>query len=168
MSQVFPHDKFILVGVVPLFAVTSMTLKESFKLPELGKADKKSQWLGKVEDDVTIDGALIGPDRFFYKAALEVMADLSILLNAFVPVPGLGGIVLVSGLTVLTEMQISDLKFTQTSQDFGSIGVSISLKHCPRGLIGQVIGQGLNMASSLAGSAANVATGKRSVAGPLG
>src|SRR5947208_11949137 len=103
MSDIIVHEKFILVGPVPLFAVNSMTLSESYKLPEIGKGDK-SQWLGKVDDTVAIEGVLIGPDRFFYKAALEVLADLSMILSAFVPIPGLGGIPLVSGLTVLPDM----------------------------------------------------------------
>ncbi len=167
MSQVDPHDKFILVGAVPLFAVNSMTLSETYKLPEIGKGDK-SQWLGKVEDTVAIEGALIGPDRFFYKAALEALADLSMILSAFVPIPGLGGIPLVSGLTVLPDMQITSLRFTQTNQEFGSISVSISMKHCPKGFVAELLSQGLNLASSLAGSTANLASGVRSVAGSLG
>jgi phage protein U len=168
ISDVIIHDKFVLIGAVPLFVVTNMSLTENFKLPEIGKGDKRSQWLGKVEDSVSIDGALIGPDRFFYKAALEAMADLSIILNALVSIPGLGGIPLVSGLTVLSDMQITSLVFTQTNQDFGAITVKITMKHCPKGFVAEVIGQGLNMASSLVGSAANIATGKRSIGGPLG
>lgn len=167
MSKVFEHDKFVLVGAVPLFAVTNLTLTENFKIPDIGKGGK-SQWLGKVGYIVSIQGMLVGPERFFYKAALEAMADLSMILNAAVPVPGLGGIPLVSGLTVLSDMQITSLRFTQTSQEFGAISVNISMKHCPRGFVAELIGRGLNLASSLAGSAANVAAGVRSVPGPLG
>jgi hypothetical protein len=167
MSQVYPHDKFILVGAVPLFAVNTMTLNEEFKIPEIGKGDK-SQWLGKVGYNVSIDGVLVGPERFFYKAVLELLADLSMFLVSAVSIPGLGGIPLVSGLTVLPDMQITSLKFTQTSQEFGAVGVSISLKHCPKGFVAELIGQGLNVASSLAGSTANVAAGVRSIPGPLG
>jgi phage protein U len=167
MSKVFAHDKFVLVGAVPLFAVTNMTLDESFKIPEIGKGDK-SQWLGKVDYSVTIQGVLVGPERFFYKAALEVMADLSMVLTSLVPIPGLGGIPLVSGLTVLPDMQITKLTFTQTSQEFGAVGVNISLKHCPKGFVAELIGRGLNVASSLAGSTANVAAGVRSIPGPFG
>jgi phage protein U len=167
MSKVYAHDKFILVGAVPLFAVNSMTLDESFKLPTIGKGDK-SQWLGKVGYTVSIQGVLVGPERFFYKAALEAMADLSMILPSLVSIPGLGGIPLVSGLTVLPDMQITSLRFTQTSQEFGAIGVTISMKHCPKGFVAEMIGRGLNLASSLAGSIANVSAGVRSVPGPLG
>lgn len=155
MSQVFPHDRFILVGPVPLFAVTSMTLDESFKLPDVGRGDK-SQWLGKVGYSVSIEGLLVGPERFFYKAALEALADLSVLLTSLVPIPGLGGIPLVSGLTVLADMQVASLKFTQTSQEQQTIGVSVALKHCPKGFVGEVLSQGLNMAGSLLGSSLNL------------
>jgi hypothetical protein len=167
MSKVYAHDKFILVGAVPLFAVTNMTLDESFKIPEIGKGDK-SQWLGKVGYAVSIQGMLVGPERFLYKAALEVMADLAMVLTSLVSIPGLGGIPLVSGLTVLPDMHITSLRFTQTTEAFGAIGVTISLKHCPKGFVAELIGRGLNIASSLAGSIANVATGVRSVPGPLG
>ncbi len=167
MSKVFEHDKFVLVGAIPLFAVTSMTLDETFKIPEIGKGDK-SQWLGKVGYTVSIQGVLVGPERFFYKAGLEAMADLGMVLASLVSIPGLGGIPLVSGLTVLPDMQITSLKFSQTSQEFGAIGVTISLKHCPKGFVAELIGRGLNMAASLAGSTANVAAGVRSIPGPLG
>jgi hypothetical protein len=171
MSGQIYHDKFVLVGAVPLFAVTSMTLDESFKIPKIGSGDGKggkSQWLGTVGRTVSIQGMLLGPERLLWKAALEVMADLSMVLSSFVSIPGLGGIPLVSGLTVLPDMQITSLKFTQTSQEFGSIGVNISLKHCPKGFVAEMIGRGLNLASSLAGSTLNMAAGVRSVPGPLG
>lgn len=167
MSEIYYHDKFVLVGAVPLFAVTNMTLDESFKIPEIGKGDK-SQWLGKVGYTVSIQGMLLGPERFYWKAALEVMADLSMVLTSLVSIPGLGGIPLVSGLTVLADMQITSLRFTQTSQEFGAIGVNISLKHCPKGFVAEMIGRGLNLASSLAGSTINLAAGVRSAPGPLG
>jgi phage protein U len=167
MSQVSTHDKFILIGAVPLYAVTNMTLQESFQIPEIGKGDK-SQWLGKVGYSVSIQGMLVGPERFRYKVALETMADLSMVLGSLVPVPSLGGIPLVSGLTVLSDMQINILNFTQTNQEFEAISVSISLKHCPKGFVAEMIGRGLNMASSLAGSSPNVAAGVRNVPGPLG
>jgi hypothetical protein len=167
MSKVFEHDKFILVGAVPLFAVNNLTLTEEFALPDIGRGDK-SQWLGKTKYSVSIEGLLVGPERFFYKTALEAVADLGMVLASLVSVPGLGGVPLVSGLTVLPDMQITSLRFTQTSQEFGVIGVSIQMKHCPKGFIAELLGKGLNMASGLVGSALNVGAGVRSVGGPLG
>ena len=167
MSEQIYHEEFVLVGVVPLFAVTNMTLDEQFKIPTIGQGDK-SQWLGKVGYTVTIQGVLLGPERFLWKAALEVLADISMVLASLVSIPGLGGIPLVSGLTVLSDMQITSLRFTQTSQEFGAIGVTVSLKHCPRGFVAELLGQGLNVASSLGGSIANMTAGVRSVPGPFG
>lgn len=167
MTEQIYHDKFVLVGAVPLFAVTNLTLDEQFKIPAIGKGDK-SQWLGKVGYTVTIQGMLLGPERFIWKASLELLADISMILSSLVSIPGLGGIPIVSGLTVLTDMQITSLRFTQTSQEFGAIGVTIGLKHCPRGFVAELIGQGLNVASSLGGSIANLAAGVRSVPGPFG
>lgn len=166
-SKVFAHDKFILVGAIPLFAVNNLTLNEEFKLPDIGRGDK-SQWLGKTKYTVSIDGLLVGPERFLYKTGLELVADLSMVLASLVSIPGLGGVPLVSGLTVLPDMQITSLRFTQTSQEFGAIGVNIQMKQCPKGFIAELLATGLNMAGSLAGSIANLASGMRSVAGPLG
>lgn len=167
MTEQIYHDKFVLVGAVPLFSVTNLSLDETFKIPEIGKGDK-SQWLGKASYTVSIQGMLLGPERFAWKTALETMADVSMLLSSLVPIPGLGGIPIVSGLTVLPDMQITSLKFGQTSQEFGAISVSISLKHCPKGFVAELIGRGLNMAGSLAGSTINMVAGVSSVAGPLG
>lgn len=167
MSDVIAHEQFVLVGAVPLFAVTNLTLNEGYKLPPIGKGDK-SQWLGKAEYSVTIQGMLIGPDRLLYKAALEALADLSMVLPSLVPIPGLGGIPLVSGLTTLPDMQITSLRFTQTSQEFGAIGVNISLKHCPRGFVAELIGRGTNMASSLVAGGITAATGARTTGTPFG
>lgn len=167
MSEVFEHDKFILIGAVPLFAVNNLSLAEEFSLPDIGRGDK-SQWLGKTKYTVSVQGLLIGPERFFYKTALEAVADLGMILASLVPIPGLGGVPIVSGLTVLTDMQITNLRFTQTSQEFGAIGVAIEMKHCPKGFIAELLGKGLNMASGLVGSALNVGTGVTSVGGPLG
>lgn len=151
VSEIITHDQFILVGAVPLFAVTSMSLDATYKLPELGSGH--NQWLGDVGRTITIDGVLLGPSRFAYKAALESLASLSMLIAARFAIPALTGIPVVSGLVVLTDMQITTLKFSQSSQDQGVITVHIDLKHCPKGLLAEVIGAGLNMAGSLAGTA---------------
>ncbi|WP_328524051.1 hypothetical protein [Kribbella sp. NBC_00359] len=150
-SDIIEHDQFILIGAVPLFAVTSMSLNASYKLPELGSG--RNQWLGEVGRTIAIDGVLLGPSRFAYKAALEALADVSMLFAARFAIPTLTGVPVVSGLVVLTDMQITSLKFSQTSQDHGVITVHVDLKHCPKGFVAELIGRGLNMAGSLAGSA---------------
>lgn len=167
MSQVFDHDKAVLVGFVPLLAVNTLSLSEGYKLPAIGRGDR-SQWLGRTEFTVSIQGLLIGPDRFQQKAALETMADLSVLLPSLSSIPGLGGIFIVSDLTILSDMQITSLSFTQTNQEFGAISVNISLKHCPRGLLGGLLGRGLNLASSLGGTGTITGGGTRSATEPLG
>lgn len=161
VSDFIQHDQFILVGAVPLFAVTSMSLDATYKLPELGSGH--NQWLGETGRTIAIDGVLLGPWRFAYKAALESLADLSMLFAARFAIPALTGIPVVSGLVVLTDMQITTLKFSQSSQDQGVITVHIDLKHCPKGLVAEVIGRALNMAGSLAGTV----TAKAGVRVPL-
>ena len=166
MSGTIEHTKFILVGGIPLFTVTSMSQDEEFRLPELGAS--KSQWLGKTTFTVTIQGALIGPERFFYKAGLEAMAEFLNALTSLPSIPLLSGTFIVSGLTTMTDMHITKLTFNQTSDNQGVVGVTIAMKHCPPGLVAELIGKGLNLAGGLAGSIANVASGMRSVPGPWG
>jgi hypothetical protein len=151
VSEIIEHDQFILVGAVPLFAVTSMSLDATYKVPELGSG--RNQWLGEVGRTISIDGVLLGASRFAYKAALEALADVSMLFAARFAIPALTGVPVVSGLVVLTDMQITGLKFSQNSQDRGVITVHIELKHCPKGFVAELIGRGLNMAGSLAGFA---------------
>jgi phage protein U len=128
-----------------------MSLDAAYKLPELGSG--RSQWLGEVGRTISIDGVLLGASRFAYKAALEALADVSMLFAARFAIPLLTGVPVVSGLVVLTDMQITGLKFSQNSQDRGVVTVHIDLKHCPKGFVAGLIGRGLNMAGSLAGFA---------------
>jgi hypothetical protein len=159
VSGYVEHDQFILVGAVPLFAVTTMSVDNQYKLPELGTG--RNQWLGQVGRTISIDGVLLGPSRFVHKAALELLADLSMIFATRFNIPAVsGGVPVVSGLVTLTDMQITSLKFGQTSEQQGVISVNISLKHCPRGLVAELIGRGLNMATGLAGTIVN-ATGTR-------
>lgn len=151
--------QFILVGAVPLFAVSTMTVDNQYKLPELGTG--RNQWLGQVGRTIGIEGTLLGPSRFAHKAALELLADLSMLFATRFNIPAVtGGVPVVSGLVTLPDMQITGLKFGQSSEAQGAISVSISLKHCPRGLVADLVAHGLSMAGGLAGTIVN-ATGVR-------
>jgi hypothetical protein len=76
---------------------------------------------------------LIGPDRMRQKKELELLAQASAALTAatLAGETGFTGIPVVSGLTVSINMQITDLRFTQSAQKRDALDVSISLQHIP-------------------------------------
>ena len=119
----------VLIGNVPLFAVTQISLNEQYALPPVG--DKgNSQSTSKITRTVQIQAALLGPIGPITRLQLEMMADLSKTLPLASSL--ISGIPLVAGLTTLMDMQIDSLTFSQTAEEKGVYMVSISLKHCPR------------------------------------
>src|SRR5687768_13631052 len=93
--------------VVPLFAVTSMSLNESFHLPPIGSS-KQRMIVAAHDDSITLNALLVGPLRFTWKFLLESMADVSKrgtlidnkLRGRF------AGLTLVTSLTIRTNLQI--------------------------------------------------------------
>lgn len=61
---------------VPLFAVTSMTLSESYHLPPIGSSQER-MIVAAHDDTISLSGLLVGSQRFTFKFMLETMADLS-------------------------------------------------------------------------------------------
>lgn len=128
MSEMVTHQVSVLLGDVPLFAVSRISLSESYALPSVG--DKGlSQSTSKITRSVQIEAALIGDERHQARLALEMMADLSRTLPR--PSSLLSGIPMVAGLTTLLDMQIESLNFSQSAEEKDVFTVSISLKHCP-------------------------------------
>src|SRR6266513_1598509 len=87
----------VLVGAVPLFYVQSMNISEGY-----------------------------GIERLLLKKALEAMALTSrLLVAAAAPLLAVTGIPVVSGLTISLDMQITDLRFTQSVAKRDALDVSI-------------------------------------------
>lgn len=149
MSEMKIHQVSVLVGAVPLFAVTRISLNETYELPPVG--DKGlSQSTGKINRTVQIEAALIGDERHLTRLGLEAMADLSKTLPALSSL--VSGIPLVAGLTTLLDCQISSLTFGQTSDDKDVFTASITLKHCPRPGLMALLSEATNAATAIVGT----------------
>jgi hypothetical protein len=149
MSEMVTHKVSVLLGVVPLFAVSRISLSESYALPPVG--DKGlSQSTAKVTRSVQIEAVLIGDGRHLVRLGLELMADLSKTLPLVSSL--ISGIPMVAGLTTLLDMQIDSLNFSQTAEEKDTFTVSISLKHCPRPGLMAALSAVTNAAASISGS----------------
>jgi len=140
---------------VPLFAVTSMSLTESYFLPPLGVA-RQRMILPAHDDTISLSALLIGPERFIWKQFLELMADISKRGGVLGGLTGgfLSGLVLVTSMTIRTDMQIQSLTFTASSARRDVIEVGLSLVHVPNP---SGLGALLDMASLAVGALADFA-----------
>jgi phage protein U len=117
---------------VPIYGVTSLTLSESYHLPPIGSAGAKAI-VSTHEDTVSLSGILVGPDRFRRKLDLESLADVAKRGSALALASQgrVTGLVLVTAMTIRTDMQIQSLSFGATAAKRDVLDVSISLEHMP-------------------------------------
>lgn len=143
----------VLVGAVPLLHVQSMTLTEGYRIERI-MGSRFSQATQPNAKTIAIEAILLGPQRLVLKKALEVMALTSrALAAAAAPLLAVTGIPVVSGLTISLDMQITDLRFTQSVQKREALDVSITLQHVPRSSVTALIGELADLALA-AGTAA--------------
>jgi phage protein U len=120
-------------GVVPLpiYAVTQMSLNEAYHLPPLGT--NGAQTIVSTHDDtVSLQGVLVGQTRFGAKALLETLADTSKRgTKLFVVGPKMSGLVLITAMTIRTNMQITKLTFGASSAKRQTLDVGIDLSYVP-------------------------------------
>jgi len=150
MSEMKVHVVDVLIGAVPLYSVTRLTLSENYELPPVGDRGL-SQSTGKIVRSIQIEAILIGDQRQTTRLALEAMADLSKTLPALTSL--VSGIPVVAGLTTLLDCQISSLSFSQSSDEKDVFTASISIKHCPRPGISALISEATNAAGAIVGAA---------------
>ncbi|WP_134495163.1 hypothetical protein [Microvirga pakistanensis] len=127
--------------IVPLYAVTQMTLQESYHLPPIGSTGHKAI-VATHDDSVTLTGMLVGKSRFLNKIALETIAESSKRGSFMQAATGgkISGLILVTALTIRTDMHVKSLSFTVTSQRRESIDVSVTLDHMPKpSLLGKIL-----------------------------
>jgi hypothetical protein len=116
---------------VPLFAVSTLSLSETYHLPPIGSSTAKAI-VATHDDTVSLNGVLVGPERFAWKLALEALADSS--------KRGPTGLTLITSMTIRTEMQIQSLTFNATSARKDVIDVGVSLAHMPSpGALGKLL-----------------------------
>ena len=129
---------------VPLFAVTAMMVSETYFLPPLG-ASRQRVIVPAHDDTIQLSALLIGPERYIWKNLLETMADISKLGGA------LSGLVLVTSMTIRTDMQIQSLTFAANAGRRDVLEVGISLVHVPRpGALARVLEMGSLAVAALA------------------
>jgi hypothetical protein len=117
---------------VPLWAVTQMTLDETYSLPAIGSTTARAI-VATHDDTITLVGVLVGYERFAWKLALEQMADVSRRGSALAAFTGgkVGGLILVTSMTIRTDIQIQSLQFTASSQKREALDVTIKMAHLP-------------------------------------
>ncbi|MFF4911227.1 hypothetical protein ACFY2T_40910 [Streptomyces sp. NPDC001260] len=106
---------------VPLFAVSRMTLSESYALPPVGASAFRVSTSAST-DTVSLSALLVGPQRLLWKKSLELIAASG----------KVAGITLVSTLVTRTNMQVTELSFTAAAQRIDCIEVSITMRHVPQ------------------------------------
>lgn len=144
----------VLVGAVPLFQVQSIVLTEGYKTAKLAG----SWWVQLIAPGaktIDIEAFLIGGNRLVYKQALEAQALLTRGAAAIAALDAFAGITVVSGLTVSTDMQITDLTFTHSiTRGREVIYLAMKLTQVPRTVLSALVGQASDLA--LAGATAVV------------
>ena len=117
---------------VPMWAVTQMSLTSAFHLPPIGTAGARS--VVPVSDDtIALSGLLVGAERYAWKFALDTMAEASKRGSALAIYSKgeVGGLILVTSMTIRTDMQVKSLKFTASSAKRDTLDVAIEMMHLP-------------------------------------
>lgn len=144
----------VLVGTVPLLYVQNITMSEGYEIRRIADSPF-SQATAPTKKTIAIEAILLGPDRLLLKKELEALALVSrALVAATAPALAVSGIPVVCGLTISLDMQITDLRFTQSAQRREALDVSISLQHAPRSTTTALLGELADLA--LAGGTALV------------
>ena len=126
---------------VPLYAVTTLSLSETYQLPPIGSSGLKAA-VAVHDDTITLSGSLVGAERFAWKLALENLAEVGKRGSALASVTGgrVSGLVLVTALTIRTDMQIQSLSFTSAAGRREALDVSITLAYMPLpGVLGKLL-----------------------------
>ena len=114
---------------VPLFAVSRMSLSESYALPPVGASAFRAATTAST-DTVSLSALLVGPQRLLWKKDLELISAASRTGSSLFFLPD--GITLVSTLVTRTHMQVTELSFTAAAQRIDCIEVSVTLRHVPK------------------------------------
>lgn len=160
----------VLIGAVPLLYVQSITMSEGYQVQRI--ADSQFfQAIAPTRTTIAVEAVLTGDDRLLLKKELEALALVSrAMVAATAPALAVAGIPVVCGLTVSLDMQITDLRFTQSVQKREAIDVSVTLEYVPRtsaALAGEIADAALAAGTALVGAVRSVASAPRSTAGLL-
>jgi hypothetical protein len=117
---------------IPLWGVTAMSISEAYHLPPIGSAGARSI-VATHDDTITLSGQLVGPLRYTWKVWLETIAESSKRGTALAQYTGgkVGGLILVTSMTIRTDMQIQSLSFSASSSKRQAMEVSINMAYMP-------------------------------------
>jgi len=118
---------------IPLYAVSQIGLSESYHLPPIGTSNVRTS-VATHDDTITLSGLLAGPERFAFKFTLETLAESGKRGSVLEGLTGgaASGLILITGMTVRTDMQIQTLSFTAQAGRRDVLDVSMTLLHMPR------------------------------------
>jgi len=121
------------ITTIPLFAVSQIALSESYHLPAIANTSVRSR-VATHDDTIVVTGILTGPERYAMKFALERLAESAKLATALegLTAGAVSGLVVITGMTVRTDMQIQSLSFTASAVRRDAFDVSISFAYMPR------------------------------------
>jgi hypothetical protein len=126
---------------VPLWAVASLSLSERYKLPPVASSTARAI-VATHQDTVSLSGVLVGRERYAWKLALETLADVSKRGGLVSSLTGgrVAGLILVTAMTIRTDMQVESLEFRVSSTRRDVIDVTLQLAHMPLpGAIGRLL-----------------------------
>jgi hypothetical protein len=153
----------VLVGTVPLAYVQSMVISEGYRIERIA-GSSFSQAVAPTTKTIAIEAILLGPDRLIQKKELEALALVSrVLVAATASALAVAGIPVVSGLTISLDMQITDLRFTQSTQKRDALDVSLTLQYVPRTSASVIVGE----IADLVLAAGTTAVGAQPAASPV-
>jgi hypothetical protein len=117
---------------IPLWAVTTIGLNETYQLPPIGSTSARAA-VSTHDDTMTMSGVLVGAERYAWKLSLETLAESSKRGSALAGLTQgqLSGLIVVTAMTIRTDMQIQTLGFTASAAKRDALDVSISLAHMP-------------------------------------
>lgn len=120
------------LNTIPLWAVTTLCLRQIYHLPPIGSSGAKAI-VSTHDDTITLNGILIGAERYSWKLLLERIAEASKRGTALSAFTGgkVGGLILVTSMTIRTDMQIQSLSFTVSATKRDVIDVAITMAHMP-------------------------------------
>jgi hypothetical protein len=142
----------VMVGLVPLFCVTSFSLQEGYGSVKVGGTSSSLvQFVRPTTKKIVIKALLPGKWRLL-RPALELMGMTSRAFAAAVaPLVKFTGIPVVAKTVVSLDMQVTVLNFTQDTEKRDTLVVDITLEHAPRSRVTELIGSGLDLGMAIGG-----------------
>jgi hypothetical protein len=120
------------LNTIPLWAVTTLSLSQTYHLPPIGSSGAKSI-VSTHDDTISLSGVLIGAERYSWKLLLERVAEASKRGTALGALTGgkVGGLILITSMTIRTDMQVQSLNFSVSAAKRDVIDVAITMAHMP-------------------------------------